>query len=229
MGAPPPVHTPLSITMLLQETVASRPIWAPFTDLPWVDQVGLVLVVIFTALGVWRGMWWQIVRFLGVILSIAMARALAPKLQPSLQRVAGEGMSEAVTHGVAWFSVFMVGLILATLLGMLGKKTLEAMQLGLLDRIGGAVVGALTGGVIHGALLILATSLTNESWYANNLQGTRSARALAEVSQFQLGPLQAEAKEKIFAHWHETQPPSNRKAGGGGRKRRGNRQAGGVR
>jgi uncharacterized membrane protein required for colicin V production len=189
--------------MLLQETAPTQSFWAPFTVLPWVDQVGFVLVVLFTLLGLWRGMWWQVVRFLGVILSIAMARALAPRFQPVLQKVAGEGMNEAVTHGLAWFLVFLVGMVLATLLGRMGKKTLEAMQLGIIDRIGGGFVGALTGVVLHGALLILASSLTNETWYSHNLQGTRSAQALAQVSQFHLGPLHAEAKEKIFEHWGE--------------------------
>lgn len=186
------------------EEAASPALWSSLVGLPWVDKVGLFLVLVFTALGVWRGMWWQVVRFLGVILSIAMARALAPRLQPSLQQMVGEGMSEAVTHGVAWFLVFMVGMLLATLLGRVGKKTLEAMQLGLFDRIGGAFIGALTGVVIHGALLILASSLTNDAWYTSNLRGTRSAMALAQVSQFQLGPLHSEAKEKIFSNWDES-------------------------
>lgn len=187
--------------LLLQEPEGSSPMWASLSELPWIDKVGLAVVLLFTCLGVWRGMWWQVVRFLGVILSIAMARALAPRLQPQLEGMVE--MDEAVTHGVAWFAVFLGGLILATLFGRLGKKTLEALQLGLFDRIGGAVVGALTGVVIHGALLILASSLTNEGWYASHLKGTHSAHALAQVSQFQLGPLHSEAKEKIFGHWQE--------------------------
>lgn len=189
--------------MLLQESTADAPqFWDPFLQLPWIDQVGTVLVILFTCLGIWRGMWWQIIRFLGVMLSIAMARSLAPKLQPVLDRF-GDDMDPAVTHGVAWFVVFLAGLILATLFGMLGKKTLEAIQLGFFDRVGGAFVGAMTGGVIHGALLILAAGVTNETWYSSHLQGTTSAKALAQVSHFQLGPLTPEAKEKMFAGWRE--------------------------
>jgi uncharacterized membrane protein required for colicin V production len=188
------------MNLVLQEAAAPRPFWSFFTDLAWVDRVGMIVIVIFMLLGVWRGMWWQIVRFLGVIMSIALARSLAPSLQPTLAKVTGG--TDAVTHGVAWFSIFLGGLVVATLFGMLGKKTLEAMQLGLIDRVGGAVVGALTGVVIHGALLILACSLTSTQWYESNLGGTRSAQALAQVSQYQLGPLHAEAKEKIF-HWGE--------------------------
>ncbi|MDA1267134.1 MAG: CvpA family protein [Planctomycetota bacterium] len=200
--------------MILQDVpqAAYKPWHAPFSELPWVDQVGVVLVALFMALGIWRGMWWQIVRFLGVILSIALARSVAPKFQPTLQKVAGENMSEAVTHGVAWFVIFLGGLILATLFGMLGKKTLEAMQLGVIDRIGGAFVGALTGVVLHGALLILTSSLTDASWYQNNLMGTKSAQALAQVSQYELGPLHSEAKEKIFQGWGE-QGPGNKDDG----------------
>lgn len=184
--------------MLLQREAVDAPWYSFFTELQWVDQVGLVLVVIFTLLGIWRGMWWQIVRFLGVILSLALARGLSGELQPALQRMAGDRVSEAVTHGVSWFAIFLAGLVVAMLLGMLGKKTLEAMQLGFFDRLGGAVVGAMTGGVLHGALLILASAFTDDDWKERHLEGTRSGRAVAQVRQFEFGPLSAEAKEKIW-------------------------------
>lgn len=186
------------MTFALQDAAQPQPFWSSFTGLAWVDQVGVFIIGVFVLLGIWRGMWWQIVRFLGVMMSIALARSLAPRLQPTLSNVTGG--TDAVTHGVAWFSIFLAGLVVATLFGMLGKKTLEALQLGLIDRLGGAVVGALTGVVIHGALLILTCSLTSPKWIKSHVKGTRSHQILAQVNQYHIGPLHAEAKETIF-HW----------------------------
>ena len=41
--------------------------------LHWIDQVGLGISALFLALGAWRGLWWQVVRLLGLAAAVAIA------------------------------------------------------------------------------------------------------------------------------------------------------------
>ncbi len=193
----------LSILPIMQE--ADPGLWEKTLALPWIDQVGMVLIGIFMILGIWRGLWWQVIRLLGVIMSIALARALTPRLQPTVAEAFD--LSPALSHGAVWFTIFVGGLVVATLLGLIGKKALEAMQLGLVDRAGGAVIGGLTGGILHSALLVIISSLGNADWnHANLPQDSASARWLREFSSWELGPLDVQARETIVERWADRWP-----------------------
>ena len=148
--------------------------------LPWVDKLGLVLLGVFLILGALRGLWWQIVRLLGVLLAVCVARTLTPRFAGDLQ--ASFDMGEGPTYGLTWFVIFVLSLSVAALMGRMGKKALEVMQLGAVDRLGGAMAGALTGLVLHGALLLLLTGLGNPDWSTRNLSGSKSERLLDAIS-----------------------------------------------
>lgn len=173
-----------------------------WTSLATIDQVGLVIISIFMVLGVWRGLWWQIIRFLGVILSIALARTLTPILQPTVE--GSMNLSPAVSHGVAWGAIFLAGLVVATLLGLLGKKTLEAMKLGLVDRAGGAVVGGLTGLILHSALVVVLCAVGTPKFTEGVLEGSRSRFVLTHLAQRNNIILDAQAAETIVGKWART-------------------------
>jgi uncharacterized membrane protein required for colicin V production len=150
-------------------------------SLRWIDQVGLGIVAVCLVLGVWRGLWWQVIRLAGVVASVVLARLLTPRFAPSVQESLPE-LGEGVVYGVVWFGLFLAGLVLASLLGMLGKQALEAMQLGLVDRAGGAVAGVMTGALLHCALLVAMTGLTTPEWSDDALADSRSALLLNAVS-----------------------------------------------
>ena len=169
--------------------------------LAWIDQLGLGLVGIFALLGLWRGLWWQVIRLLGVVLAIALARGLSPRFQPT---VAGAlDVSPPVSYGLVWMGIFLAGLVVATLFGLIGKRALEAMQLGLVDRAGGALAGALTGLVLHAALLVLLSAFGNPSWTSDALDGTRSAYLLTQLTRRPI-LLDAQAAETIVRPWAES-------------------------
>ncbi len=107
--------------------------------LPWIDMVGLGLVALFLVLGLVRGLWWQVIRLLGVATAVGLARALSPRFTPTVAESFPE-LSASITYGLVWFALFVSGLVVASLLGLIGKRALEAMQLGLVDRAGGALV-----------------------------------------------------------------------------------------
>lgn len=148
--------------------------------LTWPDQVGLVVVGTFLVLGAVRGLWWQVIRLAGLLFAGILARALAPRFSGTLAE--SSGLPIAFSQGLVWFAIFVLGLVAASLLGTIGKKSLEWMQLGLVDRFGGALAGVLTGVALQAALLVLLSYLGPQPWTADTLRGTRSERLLRLVS-----------------------------------------------
>jgi uncharacterized membrane protein required for colicin V production len=167
--------------MVLLQQVESRPFPIPWIDLPWVDQVALLFVVGFAVLGIVRGLWWQVVRLLGIVAAVALARAVSPRFTPSFQEYLPE-VSDSVAHGIVWFVLFLGGLVVASLLGVIGKRALETMQLGLFDRVGGAFAGAMSGALLHSVALVVMIALA-PAWSQRNVRGTHSAFLLDALVQ----------------------------------------------
>ncbi len=155
-------------------------------DLAWVDIVGLVVLGIMFVLGAFRGLWWQVIRLLGIAGAVLLARALSPPLAPVLQETFPQ-LDSRVSSGAVWLTVFILGLAAATLLGVLGRKLLTTMQLGLADRAGGALAGLFTGALVHIAFVATACQLAPETWVSNNFGETYSEQALEVAgSQWEL-------------------------------------------
>ena len=166
-------------------------------DIAWVDLVGLILIGAFLILGLWRGLWWQVMRLVGVVGSIAVARALTPRFLPSVKETFGE-LSDGVAQGIVWFTLFIAGLLVASLLGALGKRALDGLQLSLADRFGGAIAGALTGANLHGAFLVALMTFGTQGWTSRQLEGTGSERLLDAVVRAAPLLLDAEAADRLL-------------------------------
>lgn len=152
------------------------------TGLPWLDLVGLVLVGALCLLGFMRGLWWQVVRLLGIAAAVGAARALAPRVTPQLLEFFPE-MNQRLGHGLVWFGIFVLGLVLVSLIGLLGKKSLEVMQLGFADRMGGGLAGFLTAILVHAALLVALLHLGPEEWTQGAMRDTTSRMLLDTLSR----------------------------------------------
>jgi uncharacterized membrane protein required for colicin V production len=147
----------------------------------WLDLVGIGIVALFLVLGVMRGLWWQLVRLLGLIAAIAVARALAPRMSPQVLDWF-PSLGPRVAHGFAWAIVFLAGMLLVALLGRLGKAGLESAELGGLDRLGGAVAGALSGVLVHAALLLCLCQIGSKDWCGDAVRGTQSRNLLDRLA-----------------------------------------------
>jgi|GEM_PF-1411414 len=167
--------------------------------LPWVDKMGLGFLVVFLLLGAWRGLWWQIVRLTGVVLAVLVARSMTPRWVGDVE--SSFNLTEGPAYGLTWFTIFVLGLVVAAFLGRLGKHALETMQLGAVDRLGGALAGALTGLVLHGALLLLLTGLGTTDWSTHTLAGSKSERLLDAVSNRWPLFVDAKVRERIVGPW----------------------------
>ena len=144
-------------------------------DLAALDIVGLVVLGLLVLLGLWRGLWWQVIRLVGVVAAVALARAFGAGLaEPIAER--WPDVSSRLAYGIAWIGIFLVTMGAATLLGLLGTKLLAAMQLGLVNRVGGGVAGAVTGILIHVAVLVALVQLAPEEFVGRAVAGTYSEK-----------------------------------------------------
>lgn len=142
-------------------------------SIPWIDKLAIVLLGLFVALGLWRGLWWQVIRFVGFVGAFAAARLFSPKAEPLITKTFNI-TDPRFSQGLAWIVIFIAALIVVVLLGKLGKSMLEAMKLGMVDRLGGALAGALTALLIHSAFLAVLSLFAQGEWLHDQLVGSWS-------------------------------------------------------
>ena len=174
-------------------------------ELAALDIVGLSIVGILILLGLWRGLWWQVIRLLGLVAAVALARVFSPETALWISE-SWPDLSPRLAHGTAWVSVFLLTLGAASLLGLLGQRILEAMQLGLANRLGGAVVGAVTGVLVYLAALVMFCQLAPEGFVAEHVPGTYSERLVDAAGRrwrVVLGAEAARELERVFGRESE--------------------------
>lgn len=184
---------------LLQDPETGGGLSALFGDTPWIDLVGLAIVFTFFALGIRRGLVWQVTRLIGMLLAVTIARSISPEFVPHFEEVLS--LPAKACQGIVWFLVFMATLIVTALVGMVGRRALEAVQLGAMDRMGGGMAGAVTGVIVHCVLLIMLTSLSTAEWASHTLRGSASASMLDNLSRKSHLLLDAQAAERIMEPW----------------------------
>jgi len=179
-----------------------------FSSLAPLDMIGLGLILILVVLGLWRGLWWQVIRLIGVVFAVAVARIFSSEAATWIGESWPE-LSPRLTQGLAWFSIFLLALGAATLLGLLGQRILEVMQLGLVNRLGGGLAGAVTGLLLHLAALIAIVQLAPEPFVERHVIGTVSGRLVDMAGNRWRVVIGAEAAEELdqMPGWRESRPP----------------------
>jgi uncharacterized membrane protein required for colicin V production len=164
----------------------------------WVDGVGLALVLLLACLGAVRGLWWQMVRLCGVVAVFSVARALAPRISPRLGAWFPD-LSPQIANGLAWTLVLIAGMLGVALVGRIGKAALDAAALSAFDRIGGMVAGALSGLLVHTALIVATTQVAPQSFTAKSIDGTHSQALVATLDRWVPNLLDPHAREALAA------------------------------
>src|ERR1700741_1294661 len=137
-----------------------------------IDLIGLGLVVFFLALGALRGLWWQVVRLVGIVAVVALARAVAPHFSPPLADGI-PGLGRHAANGVTWLFVLLIGPLAVGIVMRVGRSKVAASQLRMFDRVGGAVAGVFCGVVVHVAFLLVTIQMASPSWKETRLEGTQ--------------------------------------------------------
>ncbi len=175
---------------------------ALFSGTPWIDVVGLCVVTLFLCLGIRHGLVWQVTRLIGMLVAVTLARSLSPELAPHFSEVLS--LPDRACQGIVWFLVFLATLLVTAVIGMVGRRALEAVHLGPMDRMGGALAGAVTGVVVHSAFLVLLAAVGTQDWSTRTLSGSASANMLDSLSRKSHILLSASAAERIMEPWGQT-------------------------
>jgi membrane protein required for colicin V production len=166
------------------------------TGLPWIDAVGAGLLILLAASGLWSGLWKQLMRTSGLAAAILVPRALAPGLAPQLASALPD-LTERLAYGLLWAILFLTTLLAAGLLVRLGTKGLNALNLRFLDRLLGALLGLVTGLMVHGVVLLLLCQFAPAAWTRETLEGTTSLTLLDTLARRAELLLDAESMERI--------------------------------
>ncbi len=171
---------------------------------PWIDLVGLGLIAGCLAFGIAHGLWWQVLRLVGLLGAVLLARAFAPRLAASVQPALAE-LSPMLVHGLAWLVCFVCGLLAFAWLGALGRGALQVLHLDLVDRFGGALAGALSGTLLHLALVCVLVQLAPHEWSARTFHGSYSARLFEGLAARYPIALARERGEELGRRWLQRQ------------------------
>lgn len=175
-----------------------------------IDTIGLALIAVFAVMGLARGLWWQVIRLLGLGAAVFVARTFSSRFVPYLQEAFDDLEDPRILSGAVWIALFLMSLSLVAFVGRLGRKVLEAAALGLMDRAGGALAGALTGALLHAAIVAALVQVGNREWVEDALEGSKT-EALLEVLITKLPLLVDEdagrqAAEILGWPWQEPEP-----------------------
>jgi len=119
----------------------------------WVDYVALIVMLMSIAFGLMRGYVKELIALSSWAVAFLLARYASPMVVPWLAHIISNEMGQWVT---AYITLFVLGLILMTLLGYGLSSLVESVGLGGLNRLLGALFGALRGYLILLALAMLA-------------------------------------------------------------------------
>jgi uncharacterized membrane protein required for colicin V production len=172
-------------------------------------MVGLALILVLFTMGLYRGLWWQAIRLVGITFSVLMARAAGSPLAERLQALLPE-LQPRTAHGLAWGTLFLTALLACALLGLLGQRMLEAMKLDLANRLAGGVAGAITGLCAHVVIVVLFCHLAPPRALGKYVAGTQSQRLYSALGIRWPVVVAAEgAKEvdEVFEHSPEARAP----------------------
>ncbi len=160
----------------------------------WLDVASLVLVLLCLVLGARRGTWWQLVRLLGLIATLSVARAIAPRFSQGLTNLMG--FTPQMANGILWSTILVLGLILVALVGRIGKLMMEGGEMSALDRAGGALLGGIGGLLLLAGLLVCTTQIASPGWSERNLRSTHTQGVLNALARGIPGALDPLAVER---------------------------------
>ena len=141
------------------------------------DLAMLVVVLLSTLVGAWRGVVFELMSLLGWFAAYFAAQWLTLTVAPHVPLgVPGSPLN----HAAAFALIFVVALIVWALLARLLRVLIHAALLGSFDRLLGAVFGALRGLVL---LLAVAAVITRTPWVELPVwQQSRGAAVLKVLS-----------------------------------------------
>lgn len=115
------------------------------------DVIVMAAVGVLTLLGLWKGLVRQVVGLVGIaagyVLAVKFSGPLAVKLLSRFHPVTG--------HVIGFLAIFLACVIAASLVGWTIGRLMSSAGLGILNRIGGGLLGGVKGCVIVAVVTML--------------------------------------------------------------------------
>jgi len=104
------------------------------------DQVIIVFIIVGAVIGLFRGFFKEIVGTIGLLLAAIAANYISPFSIPLIGTLID---SEVVAAIVVWIVVFIIAMLFMKGVAYLLDETMKAISMGWLNRLAGALFGAL--------------------------------------------------------------------------------------
>ncbi len=156
------------------------------------DIILLILWFGFT----WAGFWYGLIQTLGGIIGIFAGAVIAGRFYTFAGSWIGSADRLGLSQWLAFTFIFVVvNRVVAIAIGTIGKVLNVAKIIpgvGLLNRLGGAIVGLVEGALVLGLIITVARTLLPASGLVQQLDGSRIADLLGSIGGT-LTPLLPEA------------------------------------
>jgi membrane protein required for colicin V production len=141
------------------------------------DYLLAVILVYCLIRGIFRGLIKELSSIVGVLSGLYAAYTYYPRLARLLQRwISNVGYLNIVSCLVLFIGVY----IIVSVIGVMIKYFMSVAFLGWIDRVGGALLGAIKGGLIAAVLILIFTTFLPKN--APVLRGSMGARHMMRVS-----------------------------------------------
>lgn len=139
------------------------------------DFAVMAILLVSLALGVWRGLVYEVLSLAGWPIAFVLSRMYAGEIAPLMPL-----MQEAMRVALAYAVVFIAALVAWAVLVWLFAKLVKAIGLGWMDRALGGLFGALRGVLVILALVWLAglTNIPEQSFW----RGAQTSRAAEDAA-----------------------------------------------
>lgn len=138
-------------------TEATSETQSALAALGWVDITAIAVIVVFSILGLFKGLVWQVSRLGTLVAAYVLAVLYGERLGEWMFHGSVAGQNEQWHVYVAYLTIFVGVLVILSLLALLLTKLVEKSGLTFYNRLGGGFVGIGTGALV--VLLFLSVAL----------------------------------------------------------------------
>jgi membrane protein required for colicin V production len=118
----------------------------------WLDIVIIVGLILSVLMGFWSGLIRVLFLLAGVIVGILLAGAYSDSLADKLTFF----NNPTAQHVTAFVIILLGTIIVFMILEFIVKRFIKFAKLGLLDKVGGSILGLLVGAIFIGAILAIS-------------------------------------------------------------------------
>jgi membrane protein required for colicin V production len=186
------------------------------------DIVLIFILGLCFILGFWNGLVKQVASILGIVAGVVAAARLAPPLAPHLTgRIIADPRAARIA---AYVLLFVLAALAVWLVGLLLRAIIKQAELGMTDRIWGALFGLVKGVVFSWALLLALVPMNEGAYLHQQLQQGYIAPRLLVALNVVSDALPRELKDRLaktVAGWQaglERQAALLQDSGQGGRR-----------